>query len=516
MALDRNTKDRRYRFIPILGPGADPESLPAFVAQHQWLDLRDGEAEPARIRKLVGAILSRPPEAVSLLPPGEAPFRGLSSFDSRHAHLFFGRDRETQELVEAARTAPFLTVMGDSGSGKSSLVKAGLIPALYAGRFLDGGSPVVDWHIVTLRPGSDPFRELATGLMELQPESEVAARIAAREEIAAQLRQGSQGLLDCIGSLVPRGARTLLLVDQFEEVFTQSADTGERDRFIDMLLEATSATGDRPLHTLITLRADFYGECFEHPTLPKAIAANLYAVRAIDSEQMAEVVEKPAAMAGLKLEPGLVEAILFDLGEGPSNLALLQHTLLQLWNQRSGETLTHATYEAIGRVQGALEHHAEDVFAHLSADEAKQARRLLLQLVVPGKEGGATRRRACIKDLLPAGESREIGRRVLKRLVEQRLLSVSRSMGDDEGEETVEVVHESLLRGWKRLRDWLDKDWEFLFWRQRMRAAFDAWQESGCDSGALLGGGPLAEARRWLAERVEEMSEGGRKSKINQ
>ncbi|HUP43090.1 MAG TPA: TIR domain-containing protein [Thermoanaerobaculia bacterium] len=520
VALDRNTQDPRFRFIPILGPGADPKALPRFVAQHQWVDLRDGDLDPVKIRQLVGSILSRPAAAVSLLPPEEPPFRGLLTFGAEHALLFFGRDRETRELLERLRGSPFLAVIGDSGSGKSSLVRAGLIPALHRGHFQGATAARPTWRVAVLQPGSDPFRELATALLDLLPEATPAERMTTLDACARQLAQGTSGLRNAISALVPRGESTLLVVDQFEELFTQSPDPVERHRFIDTLLAASQCDGERPLYTVVTLRADFYSHCFEHPTLPGILSTSQYPVRAIDPEKLAEVIEKPAQLAGIKLEPGLVEAILFDLGGGPGNLPLLEHTLLELWKLRTGDTLTHGSYEAIGRVQGALEHHAEEVYGRFDEEERLIARKLLLGLVAPTENAVAARRRARIGEVLPNGGHRRAAEAVLEVLVDERLLLVRGSSGggaegEDDGERDqddneVEIAHEALLRGWQRQRDWLEEDREFLFWRERTLSAFEAWEDSDRDAGSLLRGAPLAEAQRWLEQRPEDLSEEGR------
>ena len=533
VALDRNAKDPRFRFIPILGPGADPETLPRFVAQHHWLDLRQGEPQPEEVRKLVASILSRPAEAVSLLPPGEPPFRGLLTFRAEHAHLFFGRDRETAELLEKLRSSPFLAVIGDSGSGKSSLVRAGLVPALHRGHFRDATSKSATWRVAVIKPGGEPFRALAGGLLDLLPETGPAERMKTLEACTDLLAEGTRGLCSALAAMTSEGERTLLVIDQFEEVFTQSGDPDERDRFIDTLLAASSCDGERPLHTVVTLRADFYSHCFEHPDLPRVLSTSQYAVRAIAPDTLVEVIEKPASLAGITLEPGLAEAILFDLGDGPGNLPLLEHTLLQLWKRRTGDTLTHAAYEEMGRVQGALEHHAEEVYGSFSATERRAARQLLLGLVVPTESAGPARRRARLSEMLPPGDGREAAETVLARLVDERLVmvrasSVAADAGEAEGERSpessdggsqpeprqddgeVEVTHEALLRGWRRLGSWLAEDREFLIWRQRVDAAFEAWRGADRDSGALLRGAPLAEAQCWLETRGEDLSEEGR------
>ena len=551
VALERNTDDAGFHVIPILGSGSEPESLPFFLAQHQWLDMRAGFAEPADLKRLVGAILKRRCETISLISPNQPPFRGLLPFDVGHAHLFFGRDRETGELLEQLRANRFLAVVGSSGSGKSSLVRAGLVPALNRGRFHERGGWVDSWRIAIFRPGADPFRELANALCDLDGDLDAAERIKVRDACSKPLDSGTQGLADCIAGLVPRGERTLLVVDQFEELFTLTRRPEERRRFIDSLLRAVDDSGERPIHCVITLRADFFAECWEHPELPNRIAANQFAVRRVDREQLQEIIEKPAAMAGVRLEPGLAEAMLHDAGDEPGNLPLLQHALLELWERRGerphsdkprdGVYLTHASYEAIGRLRGALEHRAEEIYKELDAEGKELARRVILRLTEAGKGVKATRRPVKREKIETLGGSEAAIRAVLTRLVDQRLLTVGR---DAEGQDQVEVAHEALIRGWRRLRGWLEEDREFLLWRKRLQASLEAREQVlpplnppegtpelsplnppvgtpelsplnppvGTDraEGTLLRGGLLAEALRWKAERGKDLDEAQR------
>ncbi len=504
VALDRNTEDPSFRVIPILGAGSDVESLPFFLAQHQWLDLRDGFGEPAELKRLVGAILERAPETISLISPDEPPFRGLLPFDVEHAHLFFGRDRETELLLEQLHSDRFLAVVGNSGSGKSSLVRAGLVPALNRGRYHHDGGWVDSWRIAIFRPGDDPFREFANALCRLDDSLDAAERIAVRTACTQPLQHGTQGLTDCIAGLVPSGARTLLVVDQFEELFTLTPQPEERRRFIDSLLQAADTSGDHPVHCLITLRADFFAECWQHPELPKRISANQFAVRRADRSQLQEMIEKPAAMAGVWLEPGLAEAMLSDAGDEPGNLALLQHALLELWERRDGKHLTHAAYEAIGRLQGALEHRVEEIYQELDAEGREVARRVFLRLTEAGKGGEATRRPVRWDRLQTMGASAAAIETRLRRLVDQRLLTVS---SNAQGHDQVEVAHEALIRGWDRLQGWLEEDREFLLWRKRLQASLEARERSGRADGTLLRGGLLAEAQRWQAEREQDLDQ---------
>jgi hypothetical protein len=490
VALDRNTRDHSFRIIPILGPGSAPESLPAFLSHHQWLDLRQGVREPSELQQLVGAILEKEPAVVSLLPADQPPFRGLFVFDVEHAHLFFGRDRETEELLERLRADPFLAVVGDSGSGKSSLVRAGLVPALHRGRFYDGTAWVKSWRVAICRPGDDPFRELANALPDLDLELTPEKRIAVLAQCREQLKQGKEGLYNCLAALVRSGVRTLLIVDQFEELFTLTIESEERRRFVDSLLNAQGGVGDRPVHVLITLRADFYSRCWEHPELPKRIAGNQYAVRRMDRAQLKEAIEKPLAMAGARLEPGLTDVILNDVGDEPGNLPLLEHALEQLWERRSDQTLTHRAYNEIGRVSGAIKHQADEVYQRFDEREKELARKIFLRLTQPGEGTEDTRRRASKSEILALGGDREMAERVLVRLADTRLVTTG---GETPGEDdVVEVAHEALIREWPRLRGWVEADREEILFERRLTNAVAEWKKHGQDHSYLYHGARLA------------------------
>jgi TIR domain/AAA ATPase domain len=220
VALDRSTKEKDFRLIPVLGHHSDPNALPLFLQQYQWLDLRKGLTEAAQLKALIEGATERPAEGVSLLPPGKSPFRGLQVFDVEDSLLFFGRDVEIQKLLEKLKADSFLAVVGDSGSGKSSLVRAGLIPALHRGRFHDGKGWVESWRIAITRPGEDPFGELAKALLDLNPQLSAAEKADFLENRRDKLARQPDRLDNAIAALVPRGIRTLLVVDQFEELFT--------------------------------------------------------------------------------------------------------------------------------------------------------------------------------------------------------------------------------------------------------------------------------------------------------
>jgi tetratricopeptide (TPR) repeat protein len=503
VALERSTADPRFRIIPILGAGAaGPEALPSFLSQHQAVDLRR-EISPAELKRLVAAILARPAEAVSLLPPGTAPFRGLEYFDVEHAHLFFGRDQETQELLGRLRGDCFLAVVGASGSGKSSLVRAGLIPALHRGRFQNGASWPASWRIAICRPGNRPLRALASALPDLDPEMAPAERIRTISECARQLEQGQEGLDACIAALVPPGNHTLLLVDQFEEVFTLTSSPQERRAFIDSLLGIAGSAGDRPVHVLITLRADFYSRCWEHPELPARIAQNQHAARPLLRGQLREVIEKPLALAGASFEPGLVDRILEDARNEPGNLPLVEHSLLQLWERRQGRVLTHAAYDEIGGVSGALAHHAEEVFARLDEDGRQIAEKIFLRLTQLGEGTENTRRQAGRDEIGALGVDENVTEGVLARLAaaDARLV-ITRREGENN---VVEVAHEALIREWPRLREWIEANREAIRIERRLIHAEAEWVRQGKDPDALLRGVSLMETEEWARQNWEDL-----------
>ncbi|MET0400061.1 MAG: TIR domain-containing protein [Longimicrobiaceae bacterium] len=500
VALERSVDDPAFRIIPILAPGSDPEALPSFLAQHQRVDLRR-DTSPDELKRLVGALLALPPETVSLLPPGTAPFRGLEYFDVEHAHLYFGRDRETAALVEKLRADRFLAVVGASGSGKSSLVRAGLVPALHRGRFDDGRSRGVPWRVAVFRPGDDPFRELAFALPGLKPDLPDDRRIRVVGECRAQLVRGDGGLENSIAGLVPPGQRTLLVVDQLEELFTHGSPPGERRRLVDSLLRAADGGGDRAVHVVATLRADFYSRCWEHPELPGRIARNQHAVRPLDRAERREAVEKPLALAGATFEPGLADRVLDEAGEEPGNLPLVEHALLQLWERRRGATLTHAAYEEIGGISGALAHHADAVFDGLDDSGRAIAEKVFLRLTTPGEGTEDTRRRAARDEVVELGADEAVAERVLGSLADARLV-VTRREGESD---VVEVAHEALIREWPRLRGWIDAHRDAIRVERRLMDDAAEWERLKRDPDALLRGARLAEAEQWAAENGDDL-----------
>jgi WD40 repeat protein/DNA-binding SARP family transcriptional activator len=430
-------------------------------------------------------------------PVGECPYRGLAAFREEDAPVFFGREGFTEQLWLAVQQQPLVAVIvGSSGSGKSSAVFAGLLP-----RLREAG----DWLIADLRPTERPFRALAGAVLSaMSPEQgDVDRRYRARE-LAAALGHGDLPLVDLAVQALeqqPQARRLLLVVDQFEELYTLCPERAVRRRFLDMLLTAAGSAGGGREHRcvlLLTMRADFMGRALAYRPFADALQEASVILGPMNREELRGAIEKPAAVQGVALEAGLVERILDDVGEEQGNLPLLEFALTLLWERQSYGWLTHAGYEEIGRVEGALARYADEVYCELGPAQQEGARRLFLQLVRPGEGTEDTRRAASRTEL--GDENWELA----QHLADRRLVVTGR---DDSHLETVEMVHEALIQGWGRLREWMEADRAFRTWQERLRVALRQWEATDQDEGALLRGGPLVEAEGWLAGRAAELSE---------
>jgi hypothetical protein len=299
------------------------------------------------------------------------------------------------------------------------------------------------------------------------------------------------------------GSRLVLLLDQFEELFTNCDDTAARDALIRNIMHACTAADGETI-TLLTLRADFYGECSVWPAFAAALSEHQFLVGPMQPDQLRACIERPAQMLGCEFEPGLVNLLVQDIREQPGALPLLQYTLSELWNERSGRRLTHGAYEKIGGVAGALETRAELLYAGFNEAEKLTCRQIFLQLSQPTEDGKQTRRRARMAELMPVQGNGLSFDAVIARLCgsEARLINVERI----DGVETVDVSHEALIRNWGRLGRWLETDQEFQLWRKRLRSARDEWQRARRHPDSLLRGLVLEEARRWLEDRSRDLN----------
>jgi WD40 repeat protein/DNA-binding SARP family transcriptional activator/molybdopterin-guanine dinucleotide biosynthesis protein len=375
--------------------------------------------------------------------PVVCPFKGLASFEVADAPYFFGREQLVARLIARLVGAPMLGVIGPSGSGKSSVVQAGLLPAL-----ADGVLPGSEgWRQVVIRPGEQPMRAL-----------EAAAGVADAE-------------------------RFVLAVDQFEEVFTACRDERQREEFIDELVRLASRNGV----VVLAIRADQYGHCTDYAELSALLAANQVLVGTMGRDELLRAVECPAERAGLRVDPALSSALLDDVEGEPGALPLLSAALLELWQRREGRRLTKAAYERTGGVHGAVARLGEDAFRALDADQQDTARGVLMALVTESSAGTVERRRISLREL--EIERSDDVRRVVEVLTDRRLLTLS--------EGTVEVAHEALLREWPRLGMWIEEDRERIRIHRRLRSAAEDWLAHERNEDWLYRGSHLLEAGEW-------------------
>ncbi len=434
------------------------------------------------------------------------PYKGLQPFQENDALDFYGRESFVNQLATLVERRSFVAVVGPSGSGKSSLVHAGLFPRLRhrhvspsQPRPTNGTAPAsIDWVIAEMRPGNQPFQALAAALRPWLPSHDDAGS----PDLADALQQGVLPLAKAAQQIIARAsgaqspARLLLLVEQFEELYTLCTASSLRSSFIDLLLAPSDAREPAPLTVLINLRADFMGQALTHRGLANALQVGGLVLGPMTRQELEAAIVRPAQAQGVAFQEGLVARILDDVGEAPGQLPLLEFALTQLWDGQEDGYLTHAAYEAIGRVEGALARYAEQVFASLTAEEQARVRRVFVYMVSPGQGTEDMRRPATRAEL---GEADWL---LVQKLANARLVVTDQN----NGQETGEIVHDALIRGWERLRAWLDADRAFRTWQQRMWSALAQWQASGYDTDTLLRGAPLAEAEEWAAARPTDLS----------
>jgi len=427
--------------------GRQAEGLEVYRSTRMLLNEELGLEPGVELQELERSILVQDPAlAVTVdgretaASPSRAvcPFKGLAPFESTDAEFFFGRERLVDELVARLADAPLLAVIGPSGSGKSSLLRAGLLPEL--GR-----------DCVLVRPGERPAAELGAALVRL-----------------------------------PAGERLVLAVDQFEELFAASVGEDERRSFVTALVEA-AWDPERRVLILIALRADFFGHLARYVELADLVGPNHVLLGPMSAGELRRAIEAPAERVGLQVEPTLVDALVDDVAGEAGGLPLLSTALLDLWHGREGRSLALAAYERTGGVRAAVGRHAETAFQSLGEHEQKLARRIMLRLVDGGDGEALTRRRATRHEL--DADSDERVDSVLAALVERRLLLA------DDG--TVELVHEALLERWPRLVNWLEENAQERRLHRHLTQAALEWEVSGRDQSELYRGARLAATLEW-------------------
>jgi serine/threonine protein kinase/energy-coupling factor transporter ATP-binding protein EcfA2 len=392
----------------------------------------------------------------------ENPYKGLRAFQAADNQDFFGREKITAKLVnrlgDSGAEGRFLAVVGPSGSGKSSLVKAGLIPAIWRGE-LPGSEK---WFVAEMLPGSRPLDELEIAL------TKIAANQAGN--LHDHLSRDAFGLVRAAQLILPNDTSELLLViDQFEEVFTLLEDENARQHFLNLLHHAVTEPRSR-IRIVITLRADFYDRPLHYPQFGELVRTRLETIMPLSAAELERAISKPAEQVGVTFEPGLVAAIIGDVNYQPGALPLLQYALTELFEQRKGRLLTREAYQAIGGTIGALAKRAEEVYLALDAEAQAITRQIFLRLVTLGEGTEDTRRRTARSELQAVavpnpsplhgeGDSQmDLVEEIIDTFANYRLLSLDTDPGTRTP--TVEVAHEALLREWERLRSWLNESRE--------------------------------------------------------
>ncbi|HEX2118321.1 MAG TPA: TIR domain-containing protein, partial [Acidimicrobiales bacterium] len=486
VAHDRAAKDPDFRLFLVLLPGAPEMTDPrlAFLRTRTWVDLRNGTADPDAFQDLVSAITGAARTTIPLdgeVDDSVSPYRGLSSFDEDHAEFFFGREDDTSRILELLKESRFVAVMGASGSGKSSLVRAGVVRALRTGRLPSSET----WPIRVFTPGARPLTALAAQMHKAFPQESMQGTL---RDLHADERSldlaATAGLAES-----PPDRRLALVADQLEELFTLCTDEAERKAFLDNLLYAATIPGGRVV-VVVGMRADFYHRCAPYPQLRTLIASEQYLVGPLTREGLRRAIEEPARRVGVELEAGLLDTILADVGAHPGGLPLLQHVLLELWQRRRGRMLTLEAYVAAGRLEGALAKRANTVYQALPPVQQEIARRVLLRLVQPGEGTEDTRRRATLDELVSISEDRGAVERVVESLAQERLVT----FGQDEatGKRVVDITHEALIRGWPELREWIAERRDELRAERRLGEAAVEWDRGGRDESVLYRGARLS------------------------
>ena len=439
-------------------------------------------AEDVAFRRALGASGAR------LQPAGPGaiaanPYKGLRAFEEGDAPDFHGRDALIEQLVDRLSETRFLAVVGPSGSGKSSVVRAGLIPALRRGAI--PGSDA--WPIADMFPGPYPLDGLEAALLKVAPDPP--------SSLIEQLRADERGLHRAVLRVLPSDRSELVLViDQFEEVFTLVDDEDARRHFLGSLEAAVSDPHSR-LRVVVTLRADFYDRPLRYRGFADLFAARVESLVPLSAEQLEQVITKPAERADVSLEPGLVAAMLADVAEEPGALPLLEYALTELFERREGRMLTLGAYREIGGVSGALGRRAEEIYDGLDDAGKNAARQLFLHLVALGEGTEDTRRRVSRAEITSLDLDQQAMSWVIETYGSSRQLTFDRDLRT--GEPTIELAHEAILSAWPRLGRWIDAAREDIRTERRLAAAARDWADADRDPSFLIAGSRLEQIEAW-------------------
>ncbi|MBB5896068.1 WD40 repeat domain-containing protein [Kutzneria kofuensis] len=467
----RELSRRSHYSAPALSEAAGGRKLPTLAVTLAYVAACDGDTELWERRwREVAAGKEAPAEPAA---DAEAPYLGLSPFRIEDADRFHGRDALLAELREQVASRRFVGVFGASGSGKSSLLHAGLAAVAQT----EGVAGTGPQPTLLLSPGPHPLEECAVQLAKLTGESAVVLKTELEtdpDHLHLRIRQALASQ--------PDDADLLLVVDQFEEIFTLCEDHGELAAFIRALVGAATAEPSR-VRVVLGVRADFLGHCGDHPDLREALRGGQVLVGPMTADELREAIMKPAAAAGCSVETALVVRLVADASNQPGALPLVSHALRETWRRRRGIAVTLAAYNSTGGIHHAIAHTAESVYDRFDQQQRDVVKQILLRLTALGEATEDTKRRITIDEL----DDDPTVRSVLDELVRARLVTMD--------QDTIEITHEALIKHWPRLRSWLAADRDAL--RLHRQVADDAavWESLLRDPDALYRGVRLAQAR---------------------
>jgi energy-coupling factor transporter ATP-binding protein EcfA2 len=417
------------------------------------------------------------------------PFPGLRPFKIEESHLFFGREGQSDEVLLKLSKNRFVGVIGPSGSGKSSFIYCGVLPILYGG-FLTDASP--NWEVIVTRPGAGPVDNLAESLLKTSQEyiaADTEDKKIKRTIVSTLLRSSSLGLVEAIQqSRRSADINYLILVDQFEELFRfkDSTDPGSVDEtlaFVNLLMEAVNYP-DAPIYIGITMRSDFIGDCAQFPELTRKINDSHYLIPQMTRDQKRRAIEGPVAVGSANVSPRLVQQLLNDLGDNPDQLPILQHALMRTWSywtqnkDYDGEALDLKHYEAIGTMSEALSQHANEAYDELD-DEQKRICEIMFKAITEKRgENFGIRRPTRLNEMAAIADvSEQDVIEVIEKFREPGRSLLTPAYGTPLGSKSmVDISHESLMRIWVRLKNWVDDEAEAVQMYQRLAEAASQYQ----------------------------------------
>ncbi|WP_328415287.1 helix-turn-helix domain-containing protein [Micromonospora sp. NBC_00389] len=478
---------RAHYSASTLADAAKGDRLPSLEVTLAYVEACGGDADEWRARwsAIANAMAA---SATPVRDEERCPYQGLTSFQPEQAEWFFGRSELVDRLLNRVERLPLSCLIGASGSGKSSLLRAGLLGTIAADR-----RATQRWRTMLMTPTEHPLEALSAEVAKLSGQDV--------EQVREELTEDPAGLDIALRTTLAAGhsqTRALLVVDQFEEIFTLCADKDERRKFIEALLDATQGS-DRRATVMLGVRADFLAHLMKYSGLTDALGDEGHLmVGPVTTADLREIVTRPAAQVGMGVESDLLTTVLADAADEPGALPLVSHALLETWQRRSGATLTLSAYHASGGVRGAVAQTAERVYAEFGAAEQRAARRIFLRLTALG-DGTEDTRRPLARTELEGIADEAVTIRVLDQLAAARLVVL--------GDGTVSVAHEALISAWPRLHRWLTDDRASLLIHRRLTDAAHTWTSLHRDPGALYRGAQLVAANAFSDDRRDELNQ---------